>query len=708
MIFFKRYKILPGNEKLFFTITIFIIPVLLNLSPLFAQEKEYKDIFEQLVEQISSESDQEIDYDILFEDLLYYYRNPLNLNTATIEELEKLRFINDFQIRELQNYIKYSGSMLSIYELKLLYNFSQKDIENILPFVTVNESKSNYNNNISRILKYGKSEVFLRTQFYVQQQEGYSPITDSLFLLKPNSRFAGNKMKYYTKYKYHSGDKLFFGITCEKDAGEEFFKGSRKDGFDFYSAHLQINNIGKIKKINLGDYQVQFGQGLVAGTILGAGKSSYVMDINRKYQGIKKYSSTDENRFMRGVGTSISLGNFTVTGFFSYKFIDGNINQTDSLMPEYKEVSSFIVGGYHRTPGENENRKTISETIAGTNVIWNYKNFRIGSTFLHYKYGAELVKNIKPYNMFEFQGSQNTNIGVDYKYYYRNFSFFGEEALSVNGGTAFLNGMIVKLAPQISLSVLHRDYSHDYQALYSGAFGESTKTANEKGLYFGTEIFPYKSLSLSGYFDTYSFDWLRYRINSPSQGQDFFVQTSYTINKSVNFYFRYKSETKFENISEDITGVKPVVPVNKNRFRFHINYILSDRFVLKSRIETASYIKTGNEPEHGFMMFQDIGYKPERLSVSFNFRFAVFDASYNSRIYAYENDILYAYSVPAYFGRGIRTCFTLKYSPVKDFIDIWLRYSQFKYADREVISSGINEIQGNKQSEIKFQIRIRF
>ena len=55
---------------------------------------------------------------------------------------------------------------------------------------------------------------------------------------------------------------MLVSFTGEKDAGEEFFQGSQKNGFDFYSAHLFVQGFGTIKQLAIGDFQAQFGQGL--------------------------------------------------------------------------------------------------------------------------------------------------------------------------------------------------------------------------------------------------------------------------------------------------------------------------------------------------------------------------------------------------------------------------------------------------------------
>ncbi|NPA68660.1 MAG: helix-hairpin-helix domain-containing protein [Chlorobi bacterium] len=682
-----------------------IIVTVFMLAALFSNAQiPDKEAINNLIEDIAESSDEELDYTQLYEDLYYYAQNPLNLNTATREDLEKIQFLNDFQIEDILEYRRTAGEMKTIYELQMLESFSAEDIRNILPFVTVAPESKQSIPEIKDILHYGKNTLFLRTQFLLQQQKGYTDEVDI------DKQYLGNRLKYYTRYQFQYKQKLKFGFTAEKDPGEAFFGTYEKQGFDYYSAHFEAKNIGKFKVITLGDYQVRFGQGLIAWTGLTQGKSSYVMSIKKKYDGLRKYSSTDENKFMRGAGATVKLGETEITGFTSFKYIDGNIDLTDTTdtETEIESITSFQTTGLHRSISELQDKHSVSEFIYGGNVNWRHKSFRIGASFIQYFFGSELNKDIRPYNMFDFRGDNGLNASIDYQYSFKNFYFFGEEAIDKNGAAAFLNSVQVKLAPQFSLALLHRNYAKNYTAYYAAGFGEQSKTSNEKGMYFGTEMHPVRKLTVSAYFDAYSFPWLKFGTYAPSEGVDIFTQANYDFNRYINAYIRYKQETKYRNSSYDYTGAVPVIPAEKKQLRFHINYRLSKNLILKNRIEYAQYETPETETENGWMIFQDINYMLPAFPLKINARIAFFDASYNARIYAYENDILYGYSIPAYSGQGIRTYLTLKYTVIKDFIDIWLRFANFAYADRDVIGSGYDEIQGSNKSEVKFQIRFKF
>ena len=98
-------------------------------------------------------------------------------------------------------------------------------------------------------MKNGQHEWITRLTRTLEKQDGFAPISDSALAESPNSRYLGDPNKIYSRYRFRFGNFVSWGITAEKDAGEEFFKGSQKQGFDYYSGHLFLRNIRKIKAI---------------------------------------------------------------------------------------------------------------------------------------------------------------------------------------------------------------------------------------------------------------------------------------------------------------------------------------------------------------------------------------------------------------------------------------------------------------------------
>ena len=707
-------KIISGFIRIFPVKQLICALLWLFIIPAFAQvpgELKKENLMEQKIEAIAENAEEsEIDYTLIFDELLYFIENPINLDRTNKEQLEQLHILNEFQINNLLQHIEKNGKLLNIYELQTIEGFDQETISQILPYIKVSSDPEQLNISFKEMMKNGQHQFIVRHQQVLEDQKGYLPIEDSLIAANPNSRYLGSKDKVYTRYRFNYGSKVSYGFTAEKDAGEEFFKGSQPNGFDFYTAHLFLQGFGKLKALALGDYQAQFGQGLTFSSGLSLGKSAYIFDIKRNARGLRPSTSAEENLFLRGGGTTIGVKNFELTTFISHKNIDANIQNTKDSLAENDEViiTSFQVSGFNRTPNELLKRKLISETFYGGHFAYKKRNFKIGLTAVRSEYGALLQRDISFYNRFEFNSSQNLNLGIDYNYIYRNFNFFGEISRSENGGIAYVNGVLISLDPRVALIVMHRNYKRDYQSIHSGAVSESSKNINEQGIYTGVVLNPVSKITVSAYYDKFIFPWMKYQVSAPSYGSDYLAQVSYTPSKKADMYARIRQRNKFKNTSEDVDDIDFIVATQQTNYRYHVSYSISSSVKLINRVDIASYNIGENNPEKGYLIYQDIIYKALSSPLSFSFRYALFDTdTYNSRIYAYEKDALYSFSIPAFYYRGSRTYFTLRYT-IKRNIDIWVRYAQTFYNNRNVIGSGLDEIQGNTRSEVKAQIRFKF
>ncbi|HKK67344.1 MAG TPA: hypothetical protein VJ946_04000, partial [Bacteroidales bacterium] len=382
-----------------------------------------------IIELLAERADADLDYSAFVERMIELSENPVNINEASEDDFRELVFLTDFQVFSLTEYRKKAGIIRSPYELQYLYGYDAELVRLMMPFVSFEEKAAAREFSLLEAFKYGRHDIFLRYQRIFEEQKGYIPVSDSILAENPDkSRYLGSPDKLYLKYKFHYKDKLSLGLTAEKDAGETFFKGSNPYGFDYYSAHFQLQDVGIIKTLNLGDYSVQFGQGLVAWSSMSFGKTPYVMNVIRKGRGIYRYSSANENQFMRGGGATVRLGSFDLSAFYSNKPIDANIDAVDSIGNSIESVTSFQNVGYHRTPSEISDERAINEQIAGGNVNYNGNNLRMGMTYAWYQYGANLISGNQLYDLFDFSGNSFMNLGMDFRYQYKKFSLFGEAA----------------------------------------------------------------------------------------------------------------------------------------------------------------------------------------------------------------------------------------------------------------------------------------
>ena len=654
---------------------------------------------QQLLENASQSSGEDVDLTELIEQRLFYASHPLDVNNSSMEELIESGLFNALQIQELFNHISKNGKLISIEELQSIDGFDLISIHSLEPYIIVKAEPDLLRRGFSSILKDGKQEVTLRMQEVLEEQKGFSSKE------KPNdTRYLGSPIKLYTRYRFTFGTQISAGITGEKDAGEEFFQGTQKNGFDFYSAHIFIKD-KSLKALAIGDYQLKYGQGLLIWSGLATGKNADVINIKRNNIGIRPYTSVNEFSYLRGGAISYGIKQFTIDAFYSYRKLDASTLLVDSLNDETL-VTAFVQDGYHRTPSELDKKNILKNELLGGHLNFRITGFEVGLTAFHSRYSNPLEKNNKPYNQFDPSGKEFTSASINYNYNFRNLLFFGETARSDNNAYATLNGLLVSLDPKASLSLLYRNYSRNYECIYCNSFRESDN-ANERGIFMGLALNPSKSINLNSYIDFFRFPWLRYQVDAPSDGIEWLSQLTWTPSKTTAFYIRFKEQQKQENQASPI-NIDELVLAKQRNIRFNAAFKISPSISIQSRVEFNDR-KTDNNPSvNGVVFFQDIQYNKLGSPVSLSLRYVNFDTdNYDTRIYAYENDIPGVFSIPSYYYKGRRFYFLLKYHFTKG-IDFWVRYGTTYYDNRDEVGSGYDVISKNHKSDLKIQLKLGF
>ena len=677
----------------------------------YAQDQNNRNnVIQQRIELIAerNESD-DIDYTTLIDKLGYYFDHPININATTREELEELNLLTSFQINNLLSYTRLYGEFKTFYELRTIEAFDPETIQNILPFVKISPKANKIKFNYENAKRFGKNDLFLRYTRVLEKQEGFSSIDEAELEENPNRRYLGEPNKYYARYRYQFLNRISFGLTAENDAGEEFFTGSNDQGFDFYSAHFFYKSDGLVKRVALGDFQAQFGQGLTMWSGLAYGKSPDAVNVIRYASKLKPYTSVNENQFLRGGGITLGKGNWEWTSFYSHKDIDANLADADTTDSQNEVVfTSIQTTGFHRTPSENRDENAITEKIGGTNLSYATDHYKIGATAIYSEYEGTFNRSLSLYNQFEFNDNDNLNLGADFTYISSHYLLFGEVAMSQNDGKAYLGGIQVQPDPRVNLIFYHRNFDKDYQNLFSGAISESSRNQNEKGTYVGTQIKLSPALNFTGYFDIFKFEWLRFQVDAPSDGADYSAQLNWKIGRYTEMYTRYRNEQKLRNASDAELRIDQPVQQERSSLRIHLSHRVNSKITLKSRVEFSEYKLEGDPDQNGFLLYQDVQYKRPASKWTVTSRVALFDVEdYDARIYAYENDVLYAFSVPAYFDRGIRTYLMTKYE-IKRGLTVWARVARTFYSNRDTVGTGLDEIDAAHKTELKLQLRYKF
>ncbi len=683
----------------------------------------------------STETDQQVDYTFMTDNLEALREKPLDINLATREQLLQLPGMSELTINLLFDHIRKYGPLLNVYELQAVEGLRLDIIRQMLPFIKVSQVGLKDINPDRRMVKGPdfrtlvsdlNFELTQRWAFSEQMAKGYTPADTSFRETRDtdgnltgidtslSTRYAGSKDRIYTRLRIQNSPYFSFAITGEKDPGESFAVDlpSKKYGYDFLSAHIAIQNYGWLKSLVVGDYTIQAGQGLALSRGLGFGKGADVISsLKMPELGIRPYASVNENVYFRGTAATFALGALRMTTFYSRKNVDATAQAVDTLSNDLLEVSGLQISGLHRSPSEIGNRKSLTEQLVGGRITWQLPTFRLGLTHYEQNFSASLTKAPNDYNIYDFRGDHNRMTSVDFDWTFRNFNLFGETARSKSGGIGSTTGLMISLHPKVDAAFQFRHYDRDFHTQYGFSFAERPTTLqNETGFYMGFKVYPSTRWTINAFFDQYAFSWNRFGAGFPSKGHEFLAQVDFKPRRGTWLYLRFRWDEKEEDATnaESVTRLEYLVPFHRTSLRLHMQTKINNQLEVRNRMEFSWYQKGFawdlEKDTHGFMVYQDVMYKPfYRLRLVG--RFAVFDApDYDSRIYAYENDIPGFFSIPPLYGVGTRSYLMVQVRLWRQ-MDLWVRYSQTRYFDTKTFGSSLETVNGNLDSEWKLQLR---
>jgi len=661
---------------------------------IFSQNTEWMDLLEEL-----SESDEidENSLEQLFDDLSSLNEHPINLKTATKADLERLPFLNPLQIENILYYV-YQYKIDDISELKNVEDLDFRTFNYLKPFVCIEKTEEQQPLKLKNLLKYNKQEATLRYNTTLQQKAGYLPFDPNDPTDRASKHYVGEPYYLSLRYSLRYRD-IQFGMAAEKDPGEAFWNSNHK-GFDNYTFNFNLKNRGIIDDLHLGDYRLSFGQGLVLNTNFSMGKTTFITNIGQNSEGIKRHATTAETGYFRGAAVALKLGNTQTTIFGSHRNCDAN---TDSAT-----IKSFKTDGYNRTTLDLEKRRTVEVNTFGGHFRWRNEALNIGLTAVYYDFGGKTL-NPDPYayNLFSLREKSFFNTGINYAYQSKFIVFQGESAIDRNGKCATIHTLLFNPLSSIEWIVSYRRYARFYNAFYARAFAESSTVKGETGFYSGLKISPISKWELSAYIDRFRFPWLKYSINSPSDGSDCLVQLIYRPRSDTQFQARYKYKEKSKNAIQAGGNETLVLPYEQHRWRFRADYSLGKQWSMSSQVDVNRYVfqtiaSLGRSLSQVFTWSHPKGHLRIDGCVGY-FR----TDDYNSRISLHEKNILYAFSFPTYYGEGFRLYSVVRWK-ISKALTAYFKIGNTRYFDRDTVGSDLEMTEGRDRSDVYFLLKYGF
>jgi hypothetical protein len=660
---------------------ISIIMLLFLPIQLIAQDEpdfEGQSRMEQLVEKAENEeAETAIDLETI--------KNKVRINECDSLELAGLQLLSTTQIAQFLLYRKRLGPIVSIYELQAIPGWDVAMIQKLVPFISL-DTKGLVSNAIMDRLKSGDQLAFVKMSRVLQKSTGF---VDS-------SGFVGGRNIFQFRYSFNHKNLLQWGVAGGNQAGEPVRFSAGRPGFDQLSVHAFARQLGKIQLLAIGDFRVNFGQGLICWQGMGFSKSAEVLAIKREAPIFQPSTTGAVSGFFRGGGIAFKWSSVDVSAFTALNRKDANI--------EFDTARSILTSGLRRTENELSHRNNLSVATLGIRAGISRRLYSFHLNAIGSKWNHVFAKKSLPYNLYAPSGNVFMNCSIDYAATVSNIHFFGEVAANERNKFAVVSAALISLDKRTNIALLYRRISPAYFAWNGNAFTDGSYCVNENGLYYGIQFQLSKKIQLAGYYDIYSFPWLKFRVDFPSHGSSVLAQFKYTPDKTSEFYIRFRKAIKQENEEGSVSNA--MIERKQSYFRIHYLSQLTSRLVLQFRLEE-TWNSNKNE---GILLYAEMQKKIPGYGVKLNFRLQYTDTdNYDSRIYAYESDMPYSFSITPQYGQFIKyylvNSFNLKkLSKQLPAVVISMKWSQRFLISGESFGSGLNLIPGRRQTIISLQL----
>ena len=645
-----------------------------------SDENRWESVLETLLsdEDLSSDAREELSF--MYESM---HESPLNINTATREELARLPFLTFEQIEDIHAYVYMHGPMLSLGELQLIGSLDYDTRQLLRLFVYAGDVPVKREKlRIDEVLRNGRNEIVARMDIPLYLRDGFRYHSPEELKRYPNRAYLGNNLSHSIRYSFNWHNRIRFGITADKDAGEPFFKRNCS-GYDFWSPYLYVKDMGVIKELVLGNFKAQFGYGLLLGGGFSTGKSMALSSMDRNTQGLKPHSSTQEYGYLRGAGVALGRGHIVFTLLAAYSPVDATL-KGDTLIGSFKE------DGYHRTELEWSKKNNTSLGTLAANVRYSYRGLKYGGTLL----AEKLSLPYKERNRF-------LGLSTDCSLHRPRYAL-GAELSVLDGNISILASQTLRFHNGWSVNAFFRSYSPDYLSLHANAMSEGS-VQNETGMLIGL-THGNRNLKVSGYIDLFMHPEPKYGVSGQSNGMDLRAEADLKLGRRDNLFVTARFKTK----QKDCKYTGQLEYCMTGRYRLRWTHSCRNGAELKTQLFYARYDFIAEPISNGWAITQSYSRSLFDGCLDVGLSAAAFcTESYDSGISVYETGLRYSYNYISLYGKGARVSATVKYKMGKS-MQLNLKAGGIIYIDREEISSAQQRIAANHKEDISLQFIGKF
>lgn len=667
----------------------------------FGQEDDWAEFAEEYIEELTTEEDGTTG---LYEELMEMHRHPLDINRAQKADLMRMPFLTEEQADSILSLVSKSHGLLSMGELMFVKNLYHKERKYLALFFFCSSENGPYRKkhapdslkNRPRNSVFAEESKGLRTDLSVTmgvplyKREGFKSHTQEELQRNPNCQYLGNNVSTTLRYRSSLNNRILWGLTAQKDEGEPF--AAHGNGlYDSYSAFVMGKGEGPVKKWIVGDFTAHFGLGLTIGSS-GADPMSVLATTRPRQAGFTAHTATDEALFLRGGAIDIIFGKINVKAFGSWRKLDATL-KGDS-------ISTIITDGYHRTPLEMNKRHNISALQGGVSVGADLGILQLGVNAALTHYDTPYCRPTSLYRKYYFQGNNFGNYSLTYSTQQGALKFWGETAISQQGGLAALHRLQFAPHHKIIVNLLHRYYSKHYLATSAQSYRTGSRIQNEHGVMLGISLEPIRQWVVKSYLDVAHFPFAVYASQNPKNTVSAMLQMEYTPYNTTTWLLRYmlRSRPDDNNVGQPDSRVQHTL---KAQWRYS-----GKVWKLTSTADFTLLSQPDKEKTSGWMLSQKASVavtKATRLSMAG----AVFHTdSYAEALRLYEPILLYSGGYPACYYHGGRLSASVQHTIGP--LSMAVKYALTHYTNRDSIGSGLRQYNGSTLQDILIQVALRF
>ncbi len=628
---------------------------------------------------LEEQEDEETDNSGLYELIEYYIEHPLDINLVTIKELLKLPYLDPAAAELITLHRTKYGTYFSTNELYSVKGLPEDLVIKILPFLTTgrqDQARKIIADAAPSSLSFSMRNRMVKD---IQERKGFR-----------DYNFEGSPFKVYNRINLEYNSYIHMGLLTEKDAGEKSY-------YDYLSGYVSLTNKYSFNNIILGDYHVQFGQGLALWNSYGISKGSDAIFSTKKAGAIiKPASGTAENNFFRGAAFHYQWEHADIAAFYSTSMRDASLDSTGG-------ITSVPLDGYHRTNNEILRKKSVKEKAAGMILKFSFSpSFSGGLLYYHTNFNHSFIS----YDIYDIQGNNFNYYSSYIDILIKNMNIYGELALNGSHAPAYLTGFTISPSTKFSYAMLLRNYPVEFNSLHGSSFGgRSGARKNEFGIYNGLR-WRTSIGTVNFYFDQFKFPYATFTNPLPSEGNEFMLNFTTTKFRNCEIGIRVKVSNK--ETTGLIDGEEKMLRRLKQSLRLEYSYTLTPKLQLKTRIEYVSVLlKDNHSQEEGYLFYEDIRFRPAEGCLVYGRIIFFKTGSFNSAIYEYENGLTGMLNSIGLYAEGARFYIAARYR-LMDRVSISLKYSETLKPKETSLGSGYQQIAGNIDNKIGIQADINF